>query len=118
MRAWIGALVLGMCALGSAHRLEDWRSDQALWTAAVRVTPALPTAALNLSATYLRHGQWQEASEWTLRAAHLSLSRPAAPRASSQPTLPQIVQTQLAWIDVFYPVCGTPAGRPWCASSW
>lgn len=61
-------LILG-CVLLTAHRATVWRSDEALWTAAVRVTPAAPRPLINLAAAYARQGRWAEAHQWLHRAS-------------------------------------------------
>lgn len=76
MRVLIGVLLLGLCARGSAQRLEAWRSDQALWDAAARTAPMLPRPALNLGHAYGQQGQWPEAIAWTERAILLTGGRP------------------------------------------
>lgn len=115
MRVLIGALLLWVCASGSAHRLTAWRSDQALLTAAVQTTPRYPHAALLLGAAYVRLGQWDAAAAWTIRAALLSEGRPDYALGDSRGTFRQAIGRQLTWIDAFQPVCDQPLVQPWCA---
>lgn len=115
MRILIGALVLAACAYGSTQRLRDWRSDQALFLAAVRVSPKLPTAALFLGSVYLRQGSWTQARDWSLYAATLSEARPTLPHAYGLPSFAESLGAQLQWIDAFLPVCDQPAWARWCA---
>lgn len=114
MRVLIAALLLGLSACGSAQRLEAWRSDQALFTAAVGVTPAMPIAALLLGRAYLSQGQWPQARDWTLKAAALSEARPMPPKATWSQTLTHRIGSQLVVIDAFLPVCDQPAWARWC----
>ena len=60
-------LLLG-CAWLTHARAQVWRTNEALWTAAVAVTPTTPRPLINLAATFARHGQW-ELSQWWLQQA-------------------------------------------------
>ena len=71
MRVLVGVLVLCLCAWRAHDRSQDWRSDEALWRAAVTSAPAQPRPALNLAVAYARLGQWEASIEWTQRAVHL-----------------------------------------------
>lgn len=72
MRVLIAALVLGLCAYQTSTRLEDWRSDQALWTAAARTEPTSARAALMVAAAALKTSQWTEAVRWHQRGVQLA----------------------------------------------
>lgn len=115
MRRRIGVVVLVTCAVLAAARAEDWRSDPALFQAAVEWTPRYPEALIQRGAVALRRGQWWDAYAWTIRAAIFSESRPEPPHFPGMPDWYTRVQGQLVWIDAFRPVCGLPAARPWCA---
>ena len=68
IRALVGALVLGICAWVTQGRAQVWRSNEALWTAAVAVTPTKPRPLVNLAAAYARQGRAEEADRWLHRA--------------------------------------------------
>lgn len=68
MRALIGALLIGGCAVLTASRLPQWRSDGALWLAAHRQSPTLPRPMLNLGAVALREGRITDAEAWWQQA--------------------------------------------------
>lgn len=111
----IAIVLLLWCAAISSVRLEDWRSDPALFDAAVAVTPRFPEALIQRGAVALRRGQWWNAYRWTIQAAIYSESRPQPPRFATSADWPTRVRGQLVWIDAFLPVCGWPNVRPWCA---
>lgn len=67
VRVLIGALILASCAVQTAQRVRVWRSDEALWTAAVAVAPTT-RALINLAAALARQGRWEEAHLWLHRA--------------------------------------------------
>lgn len=109
MRVLVAALLLGLCAWRTHARLEAWRSDEALWTAAVAVSPDLPRPALNLAAAQARASRIVAAvthAETALRLAEARQDTEAARRAVGL----------LTWIDVLHtPLCDPP-GRSWCVS--
>lgn len=72
MRVLVGALVLVLCAWRTHDRAMDWRSDEALWSAAVVSAPDLPRPALSLGMAYARLGHWEQSAAWTGRAADLA----------------------------------------------
>lgn len=73
MRIYVGALLLLLCAWRTHERAQAWRSDVALWTAAVASSPEHSRPSLNLAMAYARLGQWSEASFWTFHAVeHLT----------------------------------------------
>lgn len=67
--------MLGLCAYQTFARLEDWRSDEALWTSAVAVAPAAPRPALNLAVALERRSAHDAAARWARTAADLALVR-------------------------------------------
>ena len=67
MRVLIAALVLGLCAAGSHARVQDWRSDEALWRAAISVSET-PRGLLNLAVALGARSADDEARMWTIRA--------------------------------------------------
>lgn len=109
MRALVAALLLGLCAWRSHVRLEAWRSDEALWTAAVAVSPDLPRPSLNLAVAQMRASRIDAAvihAESALRLAQVRGDVEAARRAVGL----------LIWIDVLHiPLCDPP-WRSWCVS--
>lgn len=75
MRVLIGVLVLGCCAWQTRTRLEDWRSDEALWTAAVAVAERSPRARLNLAVALERRSAFDEARAAAQTAARLAVNQ-------------------------------------------
>lgn len=112
-RVLIGLLVLGLCAWRTHERAQDWRSDQALWSAAVRTAPTLPRPRANLGAALLRTGRFAEASEAVRQAARLA-DQPAHARMRRE--IRRHLWSQLQWIDGAWPVCDQPAFSALCAS--
>lgn len=102
MRVLIGVLVLILCAWRTAERAKCWRSDQALWAAAVTSSPSLPRPALNLAAAYTRISEWEAALLWTLKANELGADQAE-------------VSALVGWIDTNYPICDRSSVRRWCA---
>src|SRR5690349_7863543 len=115
MRVLIGVLILASAVARSAARLEDWRSDQALFQSAVEWTPQFPEPGLALGAVHLRHGQGWDAYAWTIRAAIVSEARPEPPHFQGLPDWRTRVRSQLVWIDALVPICEVPAARGWCS---
>ena len=109
MRVLVGALLLSLCAFATQNRLTEWRSDEALFTAAVRVAPRLPRPALNLGAAFSQQGRWDDAIAWTERAQTLSERHPTG--LAQQP----LIQRQRQFLYVM--ACADPGSRSWCASS-
>ena len=68
MRARLGVVLIVGCALLTWQRAPVWISNEALWTAAVVVTPSLPRPLINLAAAYAQQGQSEEADRWLQRA--------------------------------------------------
>lgn len=115
MRVPIAALLLLVCAYGSTHRLQAWRSDRALWTAAVTTTPQLPEAALRLGAAHIQVGRWEDAATWTLRAAQLTAERPTLARPMpGVPGFAEALSRQAWFIDAFWPICHRPHWQRAC----
>jgi hypothetical protein len=116
MRVLIGALVLAVCASASAHRLEAWRSNRALWTAAVITTPQSPEAALRMGALHLQYGEWEAAATWTFRAVQLweARPRPERPFPGAVP-FSESLRRQAWLVDTFSPVCHRPEWARVCA---
>ena len=101
----IGALILWLCAWRTHDRLEDWRSDEALWRSAVQTSPTLARPMVNLAGALARQGHYEEAWQWVQRA------EPVIP-AHQRKALALIVR----WLDtVWQPVCDDQRWRSWCA---
>ena len=77
MRVLVVALLLGLCACRTHVQLETWRSDEALWRAAVAISPDRPRPALNLAVALERRGAISEACRWISRASALAVLRQA-----------------------------------------
>lgn len=75
MRVLVAALVLGLCAVCTSARLQDWRSDEALWRSAAVVASASPRPALNLAVALQRRSADVDAAAWAQRAARLADTR-------------------------------------------
>lgn len=65
-------VLLGILALLSHDRISDWRSNEALWTAAIAVSPS-PRALINLSAAELRIGRAYDALQHAVQAVDATL---------------------------------------------
>jgi len=68
VRALIGALLVGACAVLTVQRLPVWRSDDALWLDAHQASPTLPRPLINVAAVALREGRIADAARWMGRA--------------------------------------------------
>lgn len=110
MRVLVGVLVLGLCAWQTHARIADWRSEQAIWTAATVTSPTLSRPWLNLAVTYLRTSQ-EDAAWRVLTIAILQAQAPGAPRDVLRPYL----RSALLWADAVTFRCEQPAWRPLCA---
>ena len=109
MRVLIGALLLGCCVWQTHQRAQAWRSDEALFAAAVRVAPALPRPALNYGVALVKRGAVDEGLTWTLRAAALA-------DAQHDPRRKAEAITHLQWINVVAGLpCYLPPSPSWCA---
>lgn len=108
MRVLIGALILLVCAWRTQDRLEDWRSDRALFTAAVAVTPDWPRPHLNLGYALGRVGEADAAFQATVRAVQLAHSQ-------GNTWIQERAARQFVWLDVLYGVCDPLAARPYCS---
>lgn len=93
MRVLVAALLLGLCAYQAFARLEQWRSDEALWTAAVAVSPGTPRPALNLAVALDRRGASAEARVWAVKAHGLALQRQSIDAQGKAHAL-------ITWIDL------------------
>lgn len=113
MRVLIGALILGLCAWRTHTRAGDWRSDQALWTAATVSAPQVPRPWLNLAAAKWRTGQFAAAWPDLERAVEAVARERYAPM---QPGITYYARKQLYLLDAVEPRCDTPRWRPLCAS--
>lgn len=111
MRVLVGALVLLACAGQTHTRLKDWRSDQALFTSAVAVTPTAPRPWLNLASAYIRQGQRAEGLRTTLMAARLAESR-------QDTRMLRVVDRHLQYFDVLDGLCERPDAPSRCALLW
>lgn len=101
----IAALILGLCVWRTHDRLKDWRSDAALWRAAVQTAPQLSRPMVNLAGALTRQGHYAEA--WALAQQAAPVIPPEQRKA-----LALIVR----WLDtVWQPVCDDPRWRSWCA---
>lgn len=110
MRGLIAVLLLGLSAWQTHTRLEAWRSDQALFLAAVQVTPRAPRPWLNLGAAQFSQGETARGLDSTLQAAALARTR-------GDRWLQHRVALQLRHFDVFAgPVCDRPPASSFCAS--
>lgn len=95
--------MLGLCAYQTSTRLWDWRSDEALWRAAVAVSPEAPRPALNLAAALVHRSARDEAAFWAARAVELA-------RARGDDRVEHRATATLTWIDLM-------RASPDCASS-
>lgn len=107
MRVLVVCVLVGWAGV-SALRLEAWRDDEALWRAAVAVSPDAPRPASNLAAAVIAAGHPEEGLAWSLRAASLARGR------GDGPTL-AVVARQVAWLEMTSGVCGRPDVRWACA---
>lgn len=96
----------------SHARLEDWRSDESLFLAAVRDASVFPRPRLNLAAAYLRHERWEDATRETFAAVQLA-ERPGTTLETWRSTR-VVARHQLRWIDQFWPVCDRPEALGLC----
>lgn len=76
LRLALVAVGLGLSVWATHARAQDWRSDEALWRAAVTTTPEQPRPALNLAKALGRLGRLPEDAQWTARAAALVVADP------------------------------------------
>lgn len=113
MRAWVGGLALGICALATAMDLPRWASDRALWTAAVTTSDS-SRAAINLAVLALREGDVGAALDWDAEAL-----RRAGDTPSHLPIITGLVRQHIQWIlatSRSTDICDGPPWASWCAS--
>jgi len=108
MRVLIGVLVLSACAWRTHDRVQDWRSDEALFAAAVAVTPDWPRPRLNYGYALGRAGRPDPAFTQTVTALDQASRR-------GDLWLMERARRQLAWLDVLYGVCEPQAARLYCS---
>lgn len=98
MRVLIGALLLGVCGWQTHRRAEEWRTDQALWSAAHQTAPGLARPLSNLGIAEIGQGQWTSATTHLIAAL-----RAFAP----DPELRVRTQRALTFIAVVSPSVGS-----------
>jgi hypothetical protein len=110
MRVGIGLIVLALLAWGTARQLPRFRTDLALWGAAVRVTPMLPRPALNYATALRKIDRHDEAVFWLIRAGQ------TADRSLRAQEIRAGVRGQLQWMSAFGDdVCSRPDVQPYCS---
>lgn len=109
MRVLIGALLLSLGAWQTHHRAQEWRSDQALWTAARRTAPNLERPAFNLGMALMKAGAWNQAATELVTSTRLYSPHQAT---YLEPKVRQVLELIDASMG---PVCQRPDVRPWCA---
>ena len=96
-------------AIGTASLLPSWRSDDALWDRAVRVSPTA-RALLNFGIATRKAGDLESAVSLFVRADA------AAARSPHPSDIRHRVRAQLIWIETFGipDVCSRLTVRPSC----
>lgn len=109
MRVGVGLIVLALLAGGTARQMPHYRSDLALWGAAVSVTPMLPRPALNYATALRKANRAQEAVPWFVRAYE------QAERSPRFQEIRAMVRAQLQFMSAFGDdVCLRPDVQPFC----
>ncbi len=101
-------LLLSVLILGTLDQCRQWRSDVALWSAAVRVS-ASPRAALNLAIAYRQAGRI-EGALWQLQVTAVR-----ARGRGDEARYRAAVARQLAYLELQgVTVCDSPSFQPLC----
>lgn len=98
MKAGIGWLLVGLCAIGTYRQIPVWSSDLALWSHAAAVTPDGVRPWVNLSAQLIVSGQFEEARA-AMQVARTRVMRPGHERERA--VVLEILDRQETWINAF-----------------
>lgn len=93
----VGCVLLGQ-VLATIGRVPDWRSDETLWAAAVRVAPQSPRATGNYGSTLQASGHRAAGCVWLNRAGIVAAHRGDAWAL-------RIIDANRLWIRIFDTPC-------------
>lgn len=109
MRLVLSIWLLVGCALLTTARIPVFRSDRALWMAAL--PSEKPRVLVNVAAALIQQRSWESGADYALQALALA-ERPQS--AYERAAVHALVRKQLLWVSLSVPICDRPAYQPHC----